>query len=167
MMVAIGIGSIVFAALGSLSLYSARSFSSMANYTDLNKESRHALDQMSREIRQSRGVLSRSATNISFYIDGGIAGATGTLSYAFDSTRKIVTEQKLGGNPIPVLENCRSWTNEIFSRSPQFGSLDFPATSDVSLCKIVRLSWVCESGGSRTNSQSAQSMMVVIRKKPD
>lgn len=161
MMVAIGIGSIVFAALGSLSLYSARSFSSMANYTDLNKENRHALDQMSREIRQSRGVLSRSATNISFYIDGGF------LNYAFDSTRKIVTEQKLGGNPVPVLENCKSWTNEIFSRSPQYGSLDFPATSDVSLCKIVRLSWVCESGASRTNSQSAQSMMVVIRKKPD
>ena len=161
MMVAIGIGSIVFAALGSLSLYSARSFSSLANYTDLNRESRHALDQMSKEIRQSRGVLARSTTNIKFYIDGG------TLNYAFDKTRKIVTEQKLGGNPVPVLENCISWTNEIFARSPQFGSLDFPATSEASLCKIVRFRWVCENGASRTNSQSAQSMMVVIRKKPD
>lgn len=164
MMVAIGIGSIVFAALGSLTIYSARSFSAMANYTDLNKENRHALDRMSMEIRQSRGVASRSPTNISFNVDGG-----GSLVYSYDKTTRTVTEELSGQAPTIVIDNCDFWTNEIFLRTPQSGSLQFDTTENVSLGKVVRFSWRCATEGSNgnTNSASAQSMLVVIRKKPD
>lgn len=165
MMVGIGVGSIVFAALAALTLYSARSFSSMVNYSDLNKENRMALDGMSKEIRQSRGLIKSTPTFLSFKIDGG------ELSYTYNKTNQtlIETETKLGVIKVsPILKNCISWTNVIFQQTPpQLGGTNFTITTDAALCKMVRLSWVCNTGASSsaTNSQSVQSMSVVIRKK--
>ena len=44
MMVAMALGSVVMTAVVSLSVYSARTFASLGNYTDLDLHSRNALD---------------------------------------------------------------------------------------------------------------------------
>ena len=166
MLVAIGVGSIVFTVLGSLALYSARSFSSMVNYSDLNKENRQALDEISQVIRQSRGLSKRTddATYISFFTSG-----TNKVSYTYDKNAKTVTERKPGENPKTILKNCIVWTNEIFQKTPPQGSTNFTRTPDFNLCKMVEFRWTCDSGtsSSGTNSQNVHSMKVVIRKKPD
>lgn len=167
MMVAIGVGSIVFAALGSLTLYSAKSFSSMVNYTDLNKESRMALDRMSKDIRQSKGLASRNGTNLTFFVTNPSGTNIAKLSYSYDPLRQTLIEK--GPNGVKTnLVHCTFWTNEIFQRTPQPG-MTFTNTTDVSECKMVEVRWSCNSGSSiaATNSQSVQSMKVVIRKKPD
>lgn len=162
-MVATGLGSLVLLVLGSLTLYSARSFNAMVNYTDLNRESRNALDSISREIRQSRGLLERTPTSLVFKLNSG------KLSYTYDPEKKtLVQASDLGTNTI--LKNCTSWSNLIFQRTPpEEGSDEFTETSDPASCKMVQISWVCSTAGSQlaTNSESVQSMKVVIRKKPD
>src|SRR5690242_1878555 len=57
-MIALGVGSIVLAAVASLTMYAAKASLAMVNYTDLDTKSRYALDVISREIRQSSGLLS-------------------------------------------------------------------------------------------------------------
>ena len=53
-----GIASIVFAAVGSLSLFTARSFVAMGNYADLDNASRNALDVLKHHaIQQLRELL--------------------------------------------------------------------------------------------------------------
>lgn len=162
LMVATGLGSLVMLVLASLTLYSAKTFRSMVNYTDLNRESRKALDQMSREIRQSRGLLQRTPTTLVFNVNDGM------LTYTYDEKNKTVVEGK-GNGKKTVLKNCTSWTNQMFQRSPKEGTLDFVETSDAALCKMVQISWTCTSDKSilATNSESISSMKVVIRKKPD
>ncbi len=56
MMVAMAIGGIVLAIVGSLSLWSSKSFAAMANYAELDNASRNALDRVTREIRQVQGL---------------------------------------------------------------------------------------------------------------
>src|SRR5215510_1189490 len=57
-MVALGIFGVLGLALGTLTLFSAKSFASMANYTALDRENREAMDQLTREIRQAKQVSS-------------------------------------------------------------------------------------------------------------
>ena len=59
-LISMGIGTISVMLLGSLFLYCTRSFINVAHYVDLNTTSMHALDQMSRDIRQSAALTSYS-----------------------------------------------------------------------------------------------------------
>lgn len=52
----LGVGGLILAAILTFWSFSARSLASIANYIDLDQRSRHALDLLSREIRQSAGV---------------------------------------------------------------------------------------------------------------
>src|SRR5438309_12008786 len=56
LMVATGVGSIVLAAMMSLTFFSARSFAAVTNYVELDARSRSAIDKMSQEIRQTDGL---------------------------------------------------------------------------------------------------------------
>src|SRR5437016_14639474 len=68
MLVAIGIGGIIFVAIGMMIFFSGRSYAALANYVDLDNKSRQALDLMSKEIRQVNGVITNGTATLS----GGI-----------------------------------------------------------------------------------------------
>lgn len=171
MMVAMAIGSLVFLALGSLSIYSATSMRSMIDYTELNHSSRMALDQISREIRQSRGLASAPISNsttmsLSFKADFG--GVTVTNSISYDKTAKILTLSRT--NELPVyLKDCTFFNWKFFDHSTTAGNFNFVSTTDYTQCKMIELNWLCSRDNWRkaTNSESIQSMKVVIRKKPN
>jgi type II secretory pathway component PulJ len=57
MMIATTIGLMAMSALGTLSLYTARSFLAMSNYSELSQQSRNALDLMTGEIRQANRLI--------------------------------------------------------------------------------------------------------------
>lgn len=159
-MIATAIGSLVMLVLASLTMYSARSFSSMVNYTDLNKDSRMALDRMSKEIRQSSGLISYTPTSLVFKTDGG------PLTYSYNAAKKEITEARGANTPVSLLKHCTYWTNNIFRQNPLPGNLDFVPTTNPALCKMVQITWRCVSDTmqSQTNSADVQSMKVVIRK---
>ena len=161
-MIAIGVGSIVFLALASLTLYSARSFSSMVNYSELNQTSRTSLDYMTLEIRQSRGLVSRTATNLVFKLD---SAGSNLLSYTWNKPNKTLTQVKTNVTTV-LLTNCTYWTNEIFQRNTVSNDFDLIPTANVAQTKLIQLTWTCaERRVNATNSESVQSMKIVIRKK--
>jgi prepilin-type N-terminal cleavage/methylation domain-containing protein len=166
MMVAIAVGSIIFLVVGSLALYSARSFSSMVNYTELNQNSRLGLDKMTRDIREAKGLTARTGTNLVFKMD---AAGLIIMNLEWDQSNKTVTQVTTSGtNAVTniLLTACTFWTNQIFQRNTISNSFDPLPTANVSLTKLIQLNWTCaENRVNVTNSESVQSMRIVIRKK--
>src|ERR1043166_8726858 len=65
-LVATAISSILMMILASFSFVSARNCAALANYSELETQSRMTLDRITQQIRQSRALLSCSATNLVF-----------------------------------------------------------------------------------------------------
>ena len=174
-MVATGLGSLVLAAVGFLSLFGARSSLAMANYTDLEFKSRYALDLISREIRQATAVLSFQ-TNLpvkSLTLTNADQGATIVLSW--DSNAGTMTLQKTGQGAIAALTGCDRLDFSLYQRTPLVTAtnvLFYPATNvsgvlDPTLCKLINLSWRCSRSimVQKINTESVQAAQIVLRNK--
>jgi type II secretory pathway pseudopilin PulG len=160
LLVAVGLGSVALTAIMMLWLYSSRSFVAMGNYMDLDKASRNALDQMSREIRQTIALQSY-ATNQLVFVDYD----TNLLSFTWNPSTRQVTRAK-GGSSKVLLAQCDYLTFKISQRNPIPGLFDFyAATNNASLCKLVDVSWRCSRTifGKKVNTESVQTAKIVLR----
>jgi prepilin-type N-terminal cleavage/methylation domain-containing protein len=63
MLIATGIGSLLLAAVATLTLYGTQSFAGIVNYVDLDAKSGNTLDRVSRELRLATAVIA-SQTNL-------------------------------------------------------------------------------------------------------
>ena len=161
LLIATAIGSLVAAGLASLTFFTARSFSAMANYVDLDHRSRMALDTMSKEIRQASRVTQADSTSLTFEYDGG------QLQYVYNGAAKTLTRLKNGvPDAKPLLEECDSLTFSIYQRNPIGGTYDQYPTATATTCKLVQLRWICSRKilGVTKNTESVQSAKIVIRK---
>lgn len=162
LMVSLGVGSVIMAALAALTFYTGRSFSSMANYVDLDNYSRTALDTMSREIRQTRRLISGTETKLTFEDWDGKQ-----LIYEYNPTTRRLTRERDGvRDGQPLLSECDFLKFSMFQRNPVAGTYDQYPTADASTCKLVQLRWVCSRDliYSKWNTESVQSAKIVIRK---
>src|SRR4051812_46018591 len=82
-MVACAITSILLAGLASFSMYSARVFAALTNYCQVESSSRLALDLMSQQIRQSRGLVAFSTNSVTVQDTDGA-----NLQFAYDAAQK-------------------------------------------------------------------------------
>ena len=181
LLVAIGIGGIIFVAIGMMIFFSGRSYAALANYVDLDNKSRQALDVMTREIRQMNGVTSTGTVTLSsgqvvtnqLALSGTETNGsayTNTYTYSPGSANKTLTRVKVGGlNPgtTTLLTGCTYLNFLMFNRVPIDGSLDSLAAADMATCKVVQIDWICSRKifNQSDNTESVQSAKVVIRKK--
>jgi Tfp pilus assembly protein PilW len=168
--IASAIAVILFAAVMSLSFYTARSFAAFTNYIDLDANSRNALDVMSSEIRQADLLTAATSTSLTFQTTDAGTGAKHTVKYAYDSATKLVSRIFDGGQPEVLLTECSFLQFSTFQRNatPSLDNAFVPVTtSQPNLCKVVQLTWICSRKilGKSTNTESVQSAKVVIRKK--
>jgi hypothetical protein len=167
MLVAMGIGSILFLAVGTLAFYSARSFAALANYVDLDSKSRKALDVMTKDIREV-DALTSYATDQLIFSGTATNGALYTLSYAYNPTAQTLTRTKAGQTNL-LLTGCTYLNFAIFQRNPSngvYGNFPVDDPSQPAACKLVQLTWVCSRSilGRTANTESVQSAKIVIRK---
>jgi hypothetical protein len=154
--------------MGALSMFAARSFGAMANYVNLDKYSRNALDLMSKEIRQSNGLKYADPNYLWFEsADGG-----DLLYFYVPSNRTLYRYTKAAGagfwkvDSKPLLEQCDYLKFALFQRNPMTNSYNQYPTASADTCKLVQLSWVCSRQlVANRNTESVQSAKVVIRKK--
>ena len=158
MMIAGCIAAIVLTAVMLITMYSARSFVAMGNYADLDQASRNALDNMSREIRQTLGLKSYSSTQLTFQ-----ENPSNTLSYIYDPDRRTLTRRRAGIDTV-LLEQCDFLNFNISQRNPSNAFTFYPATSP-SVAKLIDVSWRCsrEILGAKINTESVQTAKIVIR----
>jgi Tfp pilus assembly protein PilV len=167
-LVATGLGTVVLAAVMSMTVYSARSFAAVSNYVDMDMRSRHALDKMSQEIRQADGLTPNgfSATQLVFTGTDPMTTAPYTLTYTYDPARKTLTRSR-GGESESLLTQCDSLVWSMYKRNMTNGTDEPIPTSDPRTCKLIKLDWVCSRSilGKSANTESVQSAEIVVRKK--
>ncbi|HUS36965.1 MAG TPA: hypothetical protein VM680_16590, partial [Verrucomicrobiae bacterium] len=151
----------VMAVMAQLSSYTARSLAALANYTDLDRMSRNALDQMSAQIRQTRRLTEGTTNRLVFEDADG-----GTLEYFYNPSAKTLRRSKNGGGSKLLLSNCQQLTFSMYQRNPVAGSYDVYPTATAANCKLIQLKWTCSRDliKAAANTESVQSSKIVIRK---
>jgi len=160
MLVAVTIATVAFAAIGSLTVFTARSFVALANYGDLDDASRTALDILSRDVRQSRSLTAYTPTQISL-----VANDNSPLTYSYNSSTGNLTRQS-GGTTKVMLTQCDYLNFKIYQRNPSNNWSWYPVSSNqLSTTKLIDVSWKCSRQimGQKVNTESVQTAKIVIR----
>jgi prepilin-type N-terminal cleavage/methylation domain-containing protein len=162
LMVAMALAALLMMVVGTLALYSGRSFAALANYTDLDHASRNALDILTRDVRQTQ-KLSSFQTNELVFVDSDGQPLTYRYSAADGTFRRIK-----GGTSQLLLTECDYLKFSMYQRNPIGGEeydVWWPAlTADT--CKLIEVSWICSRQifGKKVNTESVQTAKIVIRK---
>lgn len=174
-LIASSLGSLVFAAVISLTMFGTRSSIAMANYSDLDSKSRYALDVLGREIRSSTAVLSIETNYPSCAITLTNADEAAIVRLAYDANARMVTLDKTGQPTVTALSGCDRWNFSLYQRTPWVTPTNiiyFPSTNisgrlDLSLCKLINLSWKCSRKilAQKVNTESVQAAQIVLRNK--
>ncbi len=164
MLVATGIGAVVLTTLASISLFTMRSFAAVANYADLENESRNALDHMTMDIRQTFGLVANTAKELDFED----APDHQTLKFIYDPNAQSLMRWK-NGNATKLLDHCTDLRFDLFQRNTSNNTYNqYPITSNAALCKVVQVTWTCKRslyGSALYNTEVVQTAKIVIRKK--
>jgi prepilin-type N-terminal cleavage/methylation domain-containing protein len=167
LMVAIAVSGVILTALMSFTVYAAKSFAAMENYVDLEQKSQYAIDTMTRNIRETKSLVSfgtrdlngATVTNVLTFLDSD----NQLLTYNF--TNSVLIQSK-GGVDAVLLNNVDYLCFQIFQRNTLANTYDQFPTSSVGLCKLVSVSWICSRNvmGNRMNTECVQTAKIVIRK---
>jgi hypothetical protein len=132
----------------------------MGNYGDLDRASRNALDILSRDVRQSRQLLTYTPKQISLR-----ANDNSTLTYSFNPSTGNLTRQNGGTNKV-LLTQCDYLNFSIYQRNPSNSWSWYPVSSNlIATTKLIDVSWKCSRKilGAKVNTESVQTAKIVIR----
>jgi hypothetical protein len=162
-MMAIGVTSLIVVVILILAVSTGRSFVEMVNYVDLDHNNRMALDIMSRDLRQVRGLESSSSNSLVFFDRDGQP-----LEYSYSPADQTLVRVKAGAK-ITVLENCDKLVFAVYQRTPISNTFDLYPVTATTNTKVVSVTWNCSRKmfGRTVNSEQAQSARIVIRNKKE
>ena len=162
LMIGLGIGSLVLMSIMMILITSHRSFVALGNYSSMEQLSRNAVDQMTRDIRKVKNLISFSTNEVVF----NYVGPT-NLTYSYNPGSRQLIQWKTGGQTNVLLSECDSLSFSMFSNVPQPGGALINTTS-VSQGKCIRVAWKCSRTiiGKKFNTQDMQEALIVIRNKP-
>ena len=169
-MVATALFCVAGLALATIFLFSVRSFAAMSNYSELDQENRHAMDLLTRELRQARQITGY-VTNANGNSISLLNGDGQQVSYSFDA-RNHELVRTVAGDPTVLLTNCSLLNFSLFQRNPSnanFGVFPLASGNWTQSVKVVQLTWrtgrTLPSGA--VNSENIQTARIVIRKQQD
>lgn len=158
--IGIGLASVLFVAIASVYLYSARSFVDLGNYMHMDGNARYALDVMSADIRQADGIASYSSNALTLRF------GTNLMAYSLNTAQRTLDRQ-YGSITQALLTDCDGVHYGVFQRNPTNGVYDyFPDAASSTNSKLVEVTVLCTRSvlGRKANSTTLQSAKVVIRK---
>ena len=159
-LIAVAITSLAVLVLASFTMFSARSFSALFNYVDLNDDNRLAIDRITSDVREANRVT---------YFNGGqlvLEDSDGlSIVYSYSPHMRTLTRSKNGVSKV-LLRDCDSLNFTIGQRNTIGGTYDVYPAATPATCKVVNVSWVCSRTifGSKENSESVQTARIVIRR---
>ncbi|HEX5400175.1 MAG TPA: prepilin-type N-terminal cleavage/methylation domain-containing protein [Verrucomicrobiae bacterium] len=175
MMVAMAAAFLIAGAVISLGIFTSRSFYMMGNYTDLDSQSRNAVDLLGREIRNSSQLMTyySDASSSYLWLTNASAGTSDIVYY--NPTADTLTLIKLYySSPQPalvktLLTDCDLFNFSLYSRAPNISStnISFYAANSASACKVINFSWKCSRKilGTKLNTESVQTAQINLRNK--
>ncbi len=173
MMVAVALFSLGSMSLMGLYVFSIKSMASMYNYAALDQLNRQAMDQLTREIRQSKRVLAYTTNSITI-LTANDDGSTPTVTYSFSPSTKKMIRTSSDGTSRLLLDNCSLLNFELFTRCPSnavygFGSFPVAVNNWSNTVKVLQLTWktAMKLPSGIVNSENVQTARIVIRKQQD
>ena len=158
----VGVSSLVLTSLMFVFLTSNRSFIAIGNYVNLDQASRLAVEQMTRDIRNSQNLTSFATNQLVFTYSG-----TTNLTYLYDPAGRTLTSWKTGGGTNTLLTGCDFFQFSMYNNVPQPGGT-LSNTISVSSAKALSSAWRCSRKilGTKVNTENMQEALIVIRNKP-
>jgi Tfp pilus assembly protein PilW len=164
MTVSVVIGAIIMGAALALVIFSAKTYSSIADYDDLNRKGRNALDLISQDVRQSQHLSSYVSNSTSQVITfTNMPGSTPTyFNYTYSQgnlTRNWGTQSSV------LISNIISLSFSFYQRNPS-NNYTFIPTTDPTLAKLISVSWICTKpgfGSAPGDTEDFQEAKVVVR----
>jgi prepilin-type N-terminal cleavage/methylation domain-containing protein len=163
LMVATAVGALVLTGVAAVFVSSSFSFSAVGNYVSLDRDSRYAMDQISRDIRRAANLASFGSNQLVF----NYAGST-NLVFTYDPSVGNLTSWKTGDTATNVLlTGCDSLQFSMYSNIPQPGG-NLTNAATISSAKAISVNWRCSRTilGKKRNTEDSQEAVVVIRNKP-
>jgi type II secretory pathway pseudopilin PulG len=173
LLVSFGLGVVVIGGVLALSIFSSANFVGTANYVRLNDQSRNAVDQISREIRNATALVSFSTNNPQFLLlTNATLGKSTTVTY--NAASNTVTIAKSGQATQTLLTGCDNFSFQLYDRYPLITSTNISFYSstnyatgqvDPKFCKVINMNWTCSRTilGSKLNTEFVQTAQVVMR----
>jgi hypothetical protein len=158
MLVGVSLGLLILAGAGSVYIFSAKSFVSMSNYSDLSSKNRHASDIVSRDIRGALSVTSATTNQLVLHSRGG------DITYNFDTLAQTLNRVQLGQTQV-LLQAVSSLNFQLYSRPTNGASYEnFPA-ADAASAKLVAFQWSCSRRvfAAETNSHGVEAALIELR----
>jgi hypothetical protein len=172
MMVAAGIFSLCALALMGLYVFSVKSMASMYSYSLLDQNNRQAMDQLTREIRQAKKVLTFNTNSITILTSDTNGFDGPTVTYSFSPSVKRMLRSSSDGTTKVLLDNCNLLSFQLYTRCPSNGTFGiFPVAMNnwQQTVKVLQLTWKTSiiQPSSIANSENIQTARIVIRKQQD
>jgi prepilin-type N-terminal cleavage/methylation domain-containing protein len=158
LMVAVAAGAIILAVVAKLTLYTARSFVALSNYNDLDQKSVIAVDVMTRDIRQTKGLTAFATNQLTFTDYDGMP-----LVYSWNPGTLTLSRTK-GAQTRVLLRQCDYLNFAIYQRNPS-NSFYFYPTASLTEAKLIDVNWRCSHQilQKKVNTESVQTARIVIR----
>jgi hypothetical protein len=156
----VGITGLCLACLSVFFVFSTHSFATLFNYVDLDDANRIAMDQLTRDVRQSNCVTAYTTNSLTLQDSDGLP-----LSYTYDPTGKTLTRTKNGVSK-QLLQECNRLAFVLGQRTPVGGSYDVYPAATPATAKVINVSWSCSRKvfGIQEDTESVQTARIVIRK---
>lgn len=169
MMVAVAVFSLSSMSLMGIYVFSVKSMASMYSYALLDAYNRQAMDQLTREIRQSKKVLAYTTNSITVLTanDDGTDGPA--VTYSFSPSSKKMLRSSTDGSTKMLLDNCDLLKFDLFTRCPSnavFGAFPTASNNWQQTVKVLQLTWktqIVQPSGI-ASSENVQTARIVIRK---
>jgi type II secretory pathway component PulJ len=165
MLVAVGAGTIILIAFVAAFVTLSNTMVAIDNYNELDSSSRHTLDLMNQDLRNTATVTAMSSTSVT--ATNIITGDQ--VRYWWDSSAKKFSRQTVSGGTTTttmMLTNCDVLAFSFFTRVPT-NNFTFVTNSsgDPTQTKLLSVSWRCSRTvlGLKLNTESVQTARICIR----
>ena len=156
---AVGVGALVVVTLVPISIYTATSLASLANWADMNTASLTAVDQLTKDIRCATEVSSFNSNKVVLEFPTGPS-----VQYEYKANQGTLTRKQQGKDKV-LLTGCKNLKFSIYQRTPLIGTYDqYPAATNTET-KVIAINWASQRKliGARSNEDQVYSAKVVLR----
>jgi hypothetical protein len=157
--VALAVSSLIMVVVTNLTLFCGQNFALLGNYADMQTTTMNVMNQMTKEMRQARRVLSFSPNQVTLEMPGNVP-----LTYTYSPGKRTLTRSQGAGSKV-ILQDCDDLTFKAYQRTPKKGSLDQNDIAATSEAKVVAIAWNCSrsDGAGRKNAEATQYTKVMLR----